>query len=314
MSLYDLKKTLWQDYALPDGSAIGWFWEMWRGIGQIFLQSRPIQGMVFFLAVLVADAGLGAGLLLGALWGTILARILRLDLQMRGLGLYGFSPALIGLFMMLYFGISLGSIGLILLGGLACSVITHLGVRHRTPPLYALPFVLSAWAMVYLGKMYGVAQDPHPIPLFGAYAGLDLGGHPLIAQALGGLGQVVFQTGMISGILALLGLALGSVWVAVVAFLASLTGACLVWHLGIPVPLIGLAGYNLVLTAIALLGDSIDLTNLVIVGFGVVLAFLWAHTLTLLGPLVFYQDLGGFLTLPFVFATWAMRWVGSSIR
>jgi urea transporter len=177
--------------------------------------------------------------------------------------------------------------------------LTWLMRRHIPFPTYTTPFIVTTWALYFLGLAMGTAQvEPSGTPVIAGF--LEKVGH--------GIGQVMFQACIWTALLFLIGIAISdwrhAVWVIVASALGMLVG---IYHhdSAEEVAALGIYGYNATLAAIAL--------------------FLWRRSLIwpLLGILL-SVPLTEFapnvplpaLTVPFVLATWlvlALRWLENTL-
>jgi urea transporter len=278
---------------------------IFRGIGQIWFQENALTGLLFVLGIAICFPIQAIGIVLGAAIGTGIAWGLKYDKNEFLAGIYGFNPALVGIATFFFFELSGASILLMLVGCAVSTVLTWAVRKHVPFPTYTAPFVVTTWAIFLIGQSMGLAAPASTANLIGTPET-----HPKFEAVLHGVGQVMFQASIWTGVLFLAGLAVSNkehaVWSLFAAFLGMLVAG---YHLDAadraldPERLIerfqfvnvqlGLYGYNATLAAVAL--------------------FLWKRSflIPLLGiiisvPLTEIVPRFGIpaLTAPFVLATW----------
>jgi urea transporter len=266
---------------------------VFRGVGQVFFQENALTGALFTLGIALSSPPMAVAAVVGSAIGAATARALNFDRPALLAGVYGFNSALVGIATLFFFEPGAASITLLVLGCIVATLLARLAQRHIPFPTYTLAFILTTWALYFLG----VALD---LPQVELVAGPKT--DSLFAAIIRGVGQVKFQANVGTGLLFLLGIALNdwrhAVWVLVASIL-SVLGA--VFH-NAPTEgiALGLYGYNAPLTALA--------------------PFLWRPSLLapLLGillciPITEYVPMLGLpaLTLPFVLTTWLVLALGA---
>ena len=260
---------------------------VFRGIGQVFFQENALTGALFVLGIALSSPLMAVGALVGSAIGMATARVLKFDESEVLAGIYGFNSTLVGIATLVFFRLGAVSILLLVVGCIAAAIVTRLMRRYLPFPTYTLPFIVTTWALYFLGLALGVAR-------------VEVGGPPAAANFVEatahGIGQVMFQASVWTGLLFLVGIAINdwrhALWVVLASLLGMLVG---IYHhdSAEEVAALGLYGYNATLTAVAL--------------------FLWRRSLIppLLGilisvPITEYFPLLGLptLTAPFVLATW----------
>ncbi len=282
-----------------------------RGIGQIWFQEHALTGALFVLGIAICFPLQAAGIIIGSAIGCALAWALKYDKGEVLAGIYGFNPALVGIATFFFFSPTAASVGLMLAGCLVATVLTRVMRGHVPFPTYTTPFVLTTWVVYLIGKSMGIpgaeaAANLVPAPAVGAG----------VEAILHGIGQVMFQASIWTGLLFLAGIAISdrehAGWVLVAAVLGMVVAG---YHLDAaaraldPERLIernqfenvqlGLYGYNATLTAVAL---YLWRRSLVPPLLGIVLSV----PLTELVPRVGLPA----LTAPFVLATWIVLALG----
>jgi urea transporter len=283
-----------------------------RGVGQVFFQENALTGLCFLIGIALSSPLMAVGALAGSIIGTVTARILNFDRAELEAGIYGFNATLVGIAAFFFFRPEALPIGLMVFGCITSTVATWLMRRYLPLPTYTTPFIVTTWAIYYLGLALGASE---------AAPGVPVESTSLAVAIADGVGQVMFQASAWTGGFFLIGIALNdrhhALWVLAGAVIGALVADYEVEvavrsmdpdHL-IPRAMIerialGLYGYNATLTAIAL--------------------YLWRRSLIppILGILISVPLSEAFpwlglpeLTAPFVLATWivlALGWLESN--
>jgi urea transporter len=290
--------------SIPDSMIPGPTRAILRGIGQIFFQENAITGGVFVLGILWNSPIMAIGAVVGSLigWGT--AVLAKFDESEISAGIFGFNSSLVGIATLFFFRPSVGSIALLIVGCIAAAFVTRLMRRYVPFPTYTTPFIVTTWAVFFLGMALGVARvEPAVVDGTKEVAASSSAFVPSIEAVFHGIGQVKFQGSVLTGLLFLVGIALSDWRHAAWVLLASVIATSMAYLAHCPTAdiVLGLYGYNATLAAIAL--------------------FLWRRSVIppLLGillsvPLTEYFPMLGLptLTAPFVLATWlvlAFGWI-----
>src|SRR5262245_55214476 len=81
----------------PDRTMAEWVKVVLRGVGQVLFQDNPRTGLLFLLGIAVASPLMAAAGLVGAVIGTVAAKLLQFDdVDIRD-GIYGFNSTLVGI-------------------------------------------------------------------------------------------------------------------------------------------------------------------------------------------------------------------------
>lgn len=259
-----------------------------KGLGQIMLQENSLTGLLFLAGIFYGSMQMGIGAILSVFCGTMTAKILNYNDHEIKQGLYGFSPALVGVALPFYFEPVIATWVAVVIGATLAAIIQHFFIVKNIP-VYTLPFILVTWLVLY------VFHQIYPVPvseLLTAPTSIDYN----FAAAVKGFGQVIFQGTLFSGIAFFIGVFVNMPIAALYGLAASVLGAVLAACFSIPANTIemGLFGYNAVLCAIVFSGsDKMD-------GFWVFLATTIAVSIALLMSTYSLTQ----LTFPFVAATW----------
>ncbi|MGW0434365.1 urea transporter [Micromonospora sp. NPDC003197] len=286
-----------------------------RGVAQVMLQNNPVTGLVILIAIAVGafDSGhprLIGGAVVGVAVGTATAILLRADRDSLRSGLYGFSPVLTGIGVLLFLRGSALVWLYVVFGAAATTVVTFaLSNIMKTwgVPAFTFPFVLTTWALLMgayqLVRLHVKTATPPGLPGHGGAEAAYFGGDTVLGM-LEGVAQVFLIGSWISGVIILVGLAINSLRVALFAVIGTVVAALIaIWFkAGATDVDTGLWSFNAVLTAIALgavlFKPSVPAVLYALFGI-VVTVFIQAMLATVLAPYGIPT-----LTAPFVFATW----------
>jgi urea transporter len=305
--------------------AVGVVDTLLRGVGQVMFQNNPLTGLLFLVGIFVNSAKLGGAGLLGLAASTLAAYLLGADRSLIRNGLFGFNGILVGIALAFFFEFDFLVAVYIVLGAAVSTIVMMALINLLTPwdmPALTAPFVLTAWLLLFAVYQFGFLHPTELIAPATLHAGaavqtdlreLATGSGGLTAPNLAhgffrGVGEVMFEDNLLTGVIFLIAILVNSRISAAFAVLGSavalLTALALgangfsVYH--------GLYGFNAVLCAIALGGLFFVLTwksavyALLAAVFSVV-AF--AAIAAFLSPIGMPA-----LTAPFVLTTWLFLW------
>jgi urea transporter len=284
---------------------------VFRGIGQIWFQEHALTGVLFALGIVICFPVQAVGIVLGSVIGTAVAWALKYDKGELLAGIYGFNPALVGIATFFFFAPGAASIGLMVAGCVVAAVLTRAMRGYAPFPTYTAPFVVTTWVVFVVGKSTGVAGAAAAANLIPAPAV-----SPGVEAVLHGVGQVMFQASIWTGLVFLVAIAISNREHAAWSLLAAAIGMLVVnYHLDAaaraldPERLVerdqfenvrlGLYGYNATLAAVAL---YLWRRSLIAPLLGVVLTVPLTELIPRLGLPA--------LTAPFVLATWIVLALG----
>lgn len=266
-----------------------------KGTGQIMLQENSWTGLLFLIGIFMGSWEQGLSALMATTAGTLTARLLKYDQSEINAGLYGFSAALVGVALSFVFKNTLLIWILVIIGGTAAAVIQHFFIKRKIP-VFTLPFILIAWALVFILHRF----TEIPPSRFITETILPTNNDEFL-YSTNAFGEVIFQGGILSGIIFFLAVFINSPVAALYGFVGSIIGGFISHLHGEPIDKIhlGLFGFNAVLSAIVFSGfKKMD-------GFWVLLAV--AATALIDDFLIDYDllsSVGGVFTFPFVAGTW----------
>jgi urea transporter len=309
--------------------AVGVVDTLLRGVGQVMFQNNPLTGLLFLVGIFVNSAKLGGAGLLGLAASTLAAYLLGADRSLIRAGLLGFNGILVGIALAFFFEFDFLVAVYIVLGAAVSTIVMMTLINLLTPwdmPALTAPFVVTAWLLLFAVYQFDFL---HPTELIapatlhpGAAVQTDLrelatGSGGLTAANLAhgffrGVGEVMFEDNLLTGVIFLVAILVNSRISAAFAVLGSAVALLTALALGANGFLIyhGLYGFNAVLCAIALGGLFFVLTwksaiyALLAAAFSVV-AF--AGIAVLLSPIGMPA-----LTAPFVLTTWLFLWPKAS--
>jgi urea transporter len=196
-----------------------------RGIGQVFFQENALTGACFVLGIAASSPLMALGALIGSALGYATARLAKFDAGEVAAGIYGFNATLVGIATFFFFQLGVTSAALLLVGCVVATLLTRLMRGHVPFPTYTTPFILTTWAIHGLGKVMGAA------PVEGYPALLANPPLPFVVEAVAhGVGQVMFQGSLWTGLLFLIGIAIGDWRHAAWVLAGSIVGMLLAWH------------------------------------------------------------------------------------
>jgi urea transporter len=305
--------------------AVGVVDALLRGVGQVMFQNNPLTGAIFLVGILVNSPELAGAGLLGLAASTLAAYLLGADRTLIANGLFGFNGILVGIGLAFFLEFDLLLAVYIVLGAAVSSVVlvalANLLSTWDMPALTA-PFVLTAWLLLFAVYQLGFLQPTEliapatPDPQAAVQTELrelPTGTGGVTAENLAhglfrGVGEVMFQDNLLTGLIFLAGIAVNSRVSAGFALLGSAVGLLTALALGGDgfTAYHGLYGFNAVLCAIALGGVFFVLTWRSAV-YALVAAVVSVPTFAAFAVLLSPFGMPA-LTGPFVLVTWLFLW------
>lgn len=258
-----------------------------RGLGQITLQENAATGLLFLIGIFYVSVLMGLGAILAVCCGTITAKLLGYEKTEIEQGLYGFSAALVGVALLLYFKPVFDVWLLVIIGSVAAAVIQHSFIKRKIP-VFTLPFVLVTWAILFLvGRFYPNVNA--------VSANISTPMSQDFTFALRGFGEVIFQGSVVSGSLFFIAVFINSPVAALYGLAGAVMAASLSAFFSAPVADVGMGlfSYNAVLCAIVFAEDKIKAG----------IWFLISVVLAVVIGLAMFKNQLIQLTFPFVAAT-----------
>lgn len=245
-----------------------------KGIGQIMLQGNALTGLLFLAGIFYGSVVMGLGAVLAVCCGSLTAKIFRYDTAETQNGIYGFSAALVGVALPVYFEPGLVIWMAIIIGSVLATMLQHWFIVKKIPA-FTFPFVFITWVCLFFFRhVYPVA------PPDAAASATPAG--PVFAFAFRGFGEVIFQDSLFAGIVFFLGVFISSPVAALYGLAGAAVAALLssLWP-GVPAASIemGLLSYNAVLCAIVFAGTTVKdgLWALLSITLSAVISLIMAH-------------------------------------
>lgn len=221
-----------------------------NGLSQIMLQDHPVTGILFLLGIMYGSVYMALAALLASITGVLTAQFLKFDPADIFLGFYGFNASLFGVACLLFFKPIFITWVIIIIGSVITTLMQHFFMVKKLA-VYTLPFVLVTWAFVFLIRTYWPEMKAE-------MATTTIEPEESIYFVFRGYGQVIFQSGIISGILFFLGVFTSKPIAALYGLAGAVTGSCVGAYLQLDNQMIynGLLGFNATLCAITFAGDK----------------------------------------------------------
>jgi urea transporter len=276
-----------------------------RGIGQVFFQENAVSGLLFLVGIALSAPLMAIGALVGSAIGSGVAWVMKWDRGELEGGIFGFNATLVGIASFFFFQPGLVTIGLMIAGCVVATLLTRF-MRVSLPfPTYTTPFIVTTWVLFYLGNSMGAVVNPGGAPLVP-----NIATGYYVESTVHGIGQVMFQSSLWTGLFFLVGLAISDSKHATLVFIGSIVGLLvskyhftfggdavdperLVERSGYDLIQLGLYGYNATLAPVALYLAKRS-------WIPAILGMFLTVPLTDLVPLFGLPA----LTAPFVIATW----------
>ncbi|GEN69779.1 MULTISPECIES: urea transporter [Chryseobacterium] len=266
-----------------------------KGIGQIMLQENRWTGFLFLIGIFMGSWQCGVAVLLSTAAGTFTAMKLNYNKSEINAGLYGFSAALVGVALAFLFETTILIWVLIVLGGALAAIIQHFFIQKKIP-VFTFPFIIITWVLVF--TLHHFTHIPPSVMLSSEVVPTK---YDDFLTCTNGFGEVIFQGGVLSGMIFFLAVFISSPIAALYGLTASILGAGLSQLNGEPIKEIhmGLFGFNAVLSAIVFSGfKKTD-------GIWVLIAVLLTIVVDdILIDNHYLDAVGGVFTFPFVAGTW----------
>ncbi|MCB0481170.1 MAG: urea transporter [Flavobacteriales bacterium] len=260
-----------------------------RGIGQVMFQNNVYSGLLFLAGIFYNSYQLGLAALAGTVLSTATAHVLKYPKEELEDGIYGFNGTLTGIAIIFFFGVSITAV-LALIAGSVLSTVAMYFLKKVISPFTA-PFVLSASIVIY--SLLHLLDYPLIISTSSPESTLDL-----LTASSNGIGQVMFQKNVITGLFFLLAVLINDRLMALYTVYATVLGALTGWYFNFPIAEIngGFMGYNAILCAIALTGKN--WRDFLWISLAIVLSSILNKGMAMMGIIT--------LTAPFVLVTWVI--------
>lgn len=216
-----------------------------RGVGQIMFQKSILTGLFFLAGIFVGSVVMGIGTLIATMVGTLTAILLRYDETQIRQGLYGFSAALVGAGLTLFYEPTVWTWIFVVIGSALAAMMQHFFIR-RSIAVFTLPFVLATWCIMILFSYSHLSESV-------VFSRVEVLPNFLLGVLFNGYGQVIFQGAVLSGVLFFVGVLIHSPFMAFMGLAGGAVSGFSAFFLGASHEAVtmGLFGYNAVLCAIA---------------------------------------------------------------
>ena len=224
-----------------------------RGIGQVMFQNNALSGLLMLIGIFLNSWQMGLLAVSGNIISTLTARISGYDCDDIKNGLYGFNGTLVGIAVGVFMLLTVSSLMLMAIASCASTYIARFFNMQRVLPGFTTPFILSVWML--LGLCSWLMPDMLLVSDTETPASSSINYLQCFSM---GIGQVMFQGNMMTGLFFLAGILVNSRNAAVYTILGALLPLLLATLLGVDSEALnmGLMGYNGVLCALALGGKS----------------------------------------------------------
>lgn len=259
-----------------------------KGIGQIMLQDNIWTGLLFLAGIFYGSFMMGIAAIFAVVTGTYTAKLLKYNADEINSGLYGFSAALVGVGLIVFFRPTVMIWCAIIVGSILATIIQHLFIVKKIPA-FTFPFILVTWLFLLIAHYFPFLIEPSSlvgnITVNSKFSTLPLA-----------FGQIIFQGSIWSGLLFFAGVLVSRPIAAIYALIAAALCGLIAYCLGEPSTdiYLGLLSYNAVLCAITFAGKKLE-------------DFIMALIAAVLSVLIMIQmrnmNLPA-LTFPFVLASW----------
>ena len=236
--------------AFADIVSVGRCWL--KGISQIMLLENAFSGLLLLIGVFYGSPLMGLAMTLAVICGTSAATILKFNQSEIDKGLYGFSAALVGVGLLLFFEPTAVAWILVVICSIMASLLQHFFIR-RNIPAFTFPFVLIMWIVIFIATRY------FPF-LLSSTTYSDSLNIDYLGFGIKSFGQVIFQDSMVAGMLFFIAVLIDSPMGALFGLAAAMLSGFISWLIFAPIGEVsmGLFGYNAVLCAIVFAGKNIS--------------------------------------------------------
>ncbi|AZU64229.1 urea transporter [Neobacillus mesonae] len=295
--------------SIMDGKFSSFLSTSLKGISQVILIENVITGLLILIAIMISSVYLGVIALLSAMIGTLVGKFGGADENAIRQGLLGYNSVLTGMALALFLNGSYMWI-IALIGAAAAAIFTaammHF-MKNTEVPILTFPFIVLTWfTLLAAYKLKGLTLSSAIVPQSLSQWQLNIAGKvDLIDGIFHGIGQVFFLDNTMSGILIFIAVFWGGRKLGLYAVIGNAAAILVAYVLGGEHSLIvlGLYGYNAILTIIAVSGVFKNDHNRYALLSGIVAACLTVPITAGLSSLLLPYGLPA-LTMPFVLGTW----------
>ncbi|MBY0120391.1 urea transporter [Bacillus sp. S/N-304-OC-R1] len=291
------------------GSALSFITASLKGISQVILIENAISGLIILLAIMVSSIFEGIIALLSAFIGTFIGKIGGMEEQKVNQGLLGYNSVLTGMALMLF--LTGSNRWIFALGGAAIAAIFTAAIvylmRNTGIPILTFPFIVLTWIILLTPyKLHAINLSPELEPQNLSVLGPELTEKvDFIEGIFNGIGQIYLLDEPLSGILLFVAVFFAGWKLGLYAILGNITALIFAYFLGAEhtLMMLGLYGYNAILTILAVSAVFNEKQNFLTVLIGIISACLAVLITASVDALLIPFGLPA-LTMPFVLATW----------
>ena len=269
-----------------------------RGISQIMLVNNVITGILFLIGIFYNSWLMGIGAITGDLIGTFTAVLLKYNKNDIDNGLYGYNSALVGLAIIYFFGFNVSSIIAVIIGAVLSTIVMR-SIRKTSAPAYTAPFIISTWILIVIILKFHIIQ----LKTIQTPTADNL---EIISAFFNGIGQVMFQENVITGIIFLIGLIVYSRISTLYAVVGTATGIAIGFIFSFPINMLnmGLFGFNGVLCGIVF--SNKNWYHMIITLISIIISSFIIYGMINLSIIA--------LTSPFVLSTWLILIINNLLK
>lgn len=265
------------------------------------LQENYLTGLFLLIGLAIGDPTYAIAAFLASAIGMFTARLLKFKTENIEAGLYGFSPALVGVGLLVMIGNSPVVWLMIIIGSILAAFIQQWFISKNLPG-YTFPFIIVTWILYFIYYQF----NSSPIILTSSVNVTVIEWMPAFFNSFG---QVIFQGDILIGFFFFLAITISSFRSVRFASLGVAISFVMVFIVDLTTFNAGFWGFNAVLTAIALstLPKNIILWTII----GVILTLAIQYLLISTNLL---KAVGGILTFPFVSGTWVALYLYKKLQ
>ncbi|MEH6947618.1 urea transporter [Bacillus sp. JJ634] len=280
-----------------------------KGISQVALIENAISGFIILIAITISSYYLGIMTLASSIIGTLIGKVGGADENSVRAGLYGYNSVLTGIALTIF--LTESSKWIIALFGAAFAAILSAAMMHfmknTAIPILTFPFIILTWFMLLTSyRLKAFQLNTALVPQSLVHWKLNIAGEIDWTEGIfNGIGQIFFLANTISGVLLFVALFWAGWRFGLYAILGNTISLLTAYGLGGEHSLIlmGLYGYNAILTALAVSLVFKDKNNRFAPLIGIIAACFTVPLTASISTWLLPYGLPA-LTMPFVLSTW----------
>ncbi|MBS1959630.1 MAG: urea transporter [Bdellovibrionales bacterium] len=281
------------------------------GISQVLLQNNAYVGAVVLVGIFYASVFSGLAATLGASVSSFTAYIIGTNKQALNDGEYGYNGALVALAFTNFFEPTAFTCFYLVLASALSTVLMLIitnALRKWGISALTFPFVAAVYIFLLISR---ILETPNTSNILGLstlteidYIKNSFAIKSAVECAILGISQIFFQTNLLTGILIIVALFIGSRRACLMAFFGSLFGTLIARTMNVPDHMLsaGVFGFNAALTSIAL-GNSVATLNFITLTY-IFLGLIVTVVAHVAMEIIFKPLDVPVMTLPFILVTW----------